>query len=114
MTIDTKILEEFKSEVIHEFRIYSESIRSNVKQIAEGHELLNEKMNHIQEGQSEIITRVDRLELTSLKLEQGQAKLEEEIRKTRTELGAKIDKIDWIVEDHETRIITLEKKANIG
>jgi len=37
-----------------------------------------------------------------------------ELKETREELGQKIDKIGEIIEDHEIRIETLEKKANVS
>ncbi|MBE9547611.1 MAG: hypothetical protein IMF10_09010 [Proteobacteria bacterium] len=113
MSIDKDVLEEFKNEIVHEFRIYTESINSHVQQVAEGHELLNEKIDRLQEGQTELITRVDRLELTTLKLEQGQTKLEQEIKRTRVELGEKIDPINEGLDNHEGRITYLEKKSGV-
>jgi len=93
MTLEKKDLEEFKEEIIHEFRMYTEGMRSDVKQVAEGHQLLNEKIDRLQEGQEELTKRVDRVELITLRLEQRQGNLEEKIEKVREELGAKIDAV---------------------
>ncbi len=96
-------------------------------------EEINHKMDIVLEGYSEMghkfeEARIDRQQIRedlthkigfvardlNNKIEETRTGLREELKETREELGQKIDKIGEIIEDHEIKIETLEKKANVS
>ena len=87
----------------HHIGILSEDFQHKLDIVVKGHQLLNGKIDRLQEGQTELTKRVERIELTTLRLdqrqerlEQGQSNLEHEIKKTREDL---IEKIDTVAAD---------------
>ena len=77
----------------HHIGILSEDFQEKLDIVVEGHQLLNGKIDCLQEGKIDLTKRVDNIELITLRLEQRQSNLEQEIKKTREDLNRKIDAV---------------------
>ena len=97
-------LQETKAELRETRECLTDKIKETRAELGETRECLTDK---IQETRAEL--RETR-ECLNDKIQETRA----ELRETRAELGQKIDKIGEIIEDHKTRIETLEKNASVG
>jgi Mg2+ and Co2+ transporter CorA len=74
--------------------------------------------NDLQETKADLRETKDylngKIKETRAELRETRECLTRKIQETRAELGQKVDKIGEIIEDHETRIETLEKNASVG
>ena len=91
-----------------------EEVRDMFKALAEGQNIIESKVNKLEEGQKRLEGRMDRLEFRMDGLENRMDKLE--CRMDRLEKDVKIIKsyvaaIDDEINDHERRITALEKKT---
>jgi len=112
--MDEKEKKEIEEIFKHHIGILSEDFQEKLDIVVEGHQLLNGKIDRLQEGQIDLTKRVDNIELITLRLErrqqgleqrqqgleQGQERLErrqsnleQEIKKTREDLSHKIDAV---------------------
>jgi len=98
--MDEKEKKEIEEIFKHHIGILSEDFQEKLDIVVEGHQLLNGKIDRLQEGQIDLTKRVDNIELITLRLEQRQEKfdqrqsnLEQEIKKTREDLNHKIDAV---------------------
>ena len=90
--------------VADDLRETKEGLRETRSELRETRETLSGEIKATQSG----------LEETRETLAADIKATQTELREARKEIGQKIDKIGGIVEDHEIRINTLEKKANVG
>src|SRR3990170_5251922 len=119
--MDEKEKKEIEEIFKHHIGILSEDFQEKLDIVVEGHQLLNGKIDRLQEGQIDLTKRVDNIELITLRLEQRQqglerrqqgleqrqqgleqgqerlerrqSNLEQEIKKTREDLSHKIDAV---------------------
>ena len=92
-SMDEKEKKEIEEIFKHHIGILSEDFQEKLDIVVEGHQLLNGKIDRLQEGQIDLTKRVDNIELITLRLEQRQSNLEQEIKKTREDLNHKIDAV---------------------
>ena len=112
--MDEKEKKEIEEIFKHHIGILSEDFQEKLDIVVEGHQLLNGKIDRLQEGQIDLTKRVDNIELITLRLEQRQqglerrqqgleqgqerlerrqSNLEQEIKKTREDLSRKTDAV---------------------
>jgi len=94
--------------------ILVENFQHKLDIVVEGHQVLYDKIDHVQQELTGLTARVDRIELVVLRLEQHQANLEQRqanleqrqgnlektIEKVRKEIGEKIDHVAADLADH--------------
>ena len=105
--MDEKDLKKIDAMFAKHIGILVEDFQHKLDIVVEGHQVLDEKIDRVQQDVTRITTRVDRIELITLnlqkgqkklergqeKLEQRQEKLEGEIKKVREDLSTKIDHV---------------------
>ena len=75
--MDEKEKKEIEEIFKHHIGILSEDFQEKLDIVVEGHQLLNGKIDRLQEGQIDLTKRVDNIELITLRLEQRQQGLEQ-------------------------------------
>ena len=74
--MDKKDLKQINDMFAKHIGILVEDFQHKPDIVVEGHQVLNEKIDRVQQDGTGLTTRVDRIELITLKLEKGQKKLE--------------------------------------
>ncbi len=75
--MEEKDKEEIKEIFVHHIGILAEDFQHKLDIVIEGHQILNEKIDNVQKQLTDLTTRVDRIDLRTLRLEEGQKRLEQ-------------------------------------
>ncbi|OGP53702.1 MAG: hypothetical protein A2162_03670 [Deltaproteobacteria bacterium RBG_13_52_11b] len=101
-------LKTFKDEIVHQFRIISEDLRSDVKQVAEGVLNVNERVDKTrQELKEEIDAKTGVISHAVISLDQKVTSLDQKV----VTLDQKVTSLDQKVVTLDEKVISLDQKV---
>jgi chromosome segregation ATPase len=102
-------LKTFKEEIVHQFRIISEDLRSDVKQVAEGVLNVNERLDKTrQELKEEIDAKTDVISHAVISLDQKVTSLDQKV----VTLDQKVTSLDQKVVTLDQKVTSLDQKLD--
>jgi len=111
--MDEKDLKEIKEIFVHHIGILVEDFQHKLDIVVEGNQILNDKIDNVQEGLIDLTTRVDMIDLRTLNLEQGQKRLEqrqERLEQRQERLEQRQERLEQRQERLEQRQERLEQR----
>jgi predicted nuclease with TOPRIM domain len=102
-------------EIKRHFGVVAEDVRSDVRAVAEGPDLANERLNRLEGGQARLDQRLDRLDQRLDRLDQrvdrGFGELQSMIRLSYAEIDRRFDALETEVSDLRSRVERLEQRG---
>lgn len=99
-----EVIKEYKEETMHHFDVVAEDLRSDIKVVAEGVEVANQRLDHLEQLPAKVGTIKDDVEAIKINMDV----MKQDISFIKNELKQKVDRDEFAV--LEKRVGFLEGK----